>query len=96
MPRLHCEFNNCACSGHVSSTRRRSDDDQCGICLHGGVWHQIDTSQFVSSRASARTPYYNKVVREIKRRKIVDNRPFVPPLPLDSPRYCECSAALPV
>ena len=50
--RLHCEFQNCACSMHVGH-----QDGQCGVCLHGGCWHKNDgPEQFASRRASARTP----------------------------------------
>lgn len=85
--RAECQFESCSCTKHVGHP-----DQICGICQHGACWHRLDTSQFKSSRVTARRPCYYRVPVVTVFRPL----PEVPPLPELTPRYCTHVKKLPV
>jgi len=80
--RLYCEFSNCCCQNYIGKTSR------CFNCGHGDCWHANDHGQFDSPRLPAARAKYMYILMPIL--------PTVPPLPEDSPRFCQGVIALPV
>lgn len=93
--RLHCEYKNCPCPGHVGPA-----DSQCGICTHGSVWHKYDgVSQFQSMRRNARSPWYSNSSTDPQIAKEVHY--FLPvnpnePMPMFAECFCESTIQIPV
>ncbi len=80
--RLYCEFRGCFCQHYVGQTSR------CLQCGHGDCWHANDHGQFDSPRPPAAQAKYMYILMPVL--------PTVPPLPDDSPRFCQEVIALPV